>query len=257
MDRPLIGITCDVVRPEGSHDRPRMVAALAYAQAIERAGGMPVVLAPIAGLLPHYLAMCRGFVLTGGDDPAMEPFGQPTHPLAKPIDPIRQSFETELLQTLLNDRSNHGDRPVLGVCLGMQMMALVAGGDLNQHLPDDCQTAWMHHPNVSGGEDRSSANGDRTHTIHLEPSAREDWGGLLPEVGAVASHHRQAVRDPGRLRVLARSPDGLIEAIGSSDPADAERPFRLGVQWHPERTSESRLGSGLFESLVAAARRAN
>ena len=116
-------------------------------------------------------------------------------------------------------------KPVLGVCLGMQLMGLHAGGVLDQHLPDHLVTAHLHW-------DR------RAHEITGELGS-----------GTVHSHHRQALSDPGRLRVIASAPDGLIEAVRSND-----RPFYLGVQWHPERTTDERLGIDLFRQLVTAAR---
>lgn len=264
MNRPLIGITCDLTRPKNANgtidlDGPaRMAAAVAYARAVNNAGGTPMVLAPLVELAPEYLRRCNGFVFTGGDDPSMEPFGCPTHPKAKPMDPMRQAFETALLQALESDRS----KPVLGVCLGMQMMALVAGGGLNQHLPDDCPTADLHHPDARGTDSPRMA--DRTHQIVLDSACGADWAALLchgatagasaeTPCGTVASYHHQAVSDPGRLRVVARSPDGVIEAIGSASPNTVGSAWRLGVQWHPERTADERLGMGLFRALVKAA----
>jgi putative glutamine amidotransferase len=165
------------------------------------------------------------FVFTGGDDPKTEPFGQPTHPKADVMSQERQAFEVALLEAL---SLHHPDKPVLGVCLGMQLMALVAGGRLNQHLPDDTPTSEDHLH-------------DHAHAI--VPSCEAIAS------GEVTSHHHQAVSEPGRLRVSGRAHDGVIESI--DDPA---RAFYLGVQWHPERTPDAPLGRGLFDRLVSACR---
>lgn len=233
---PLVGITCDLV-PHPRSARPTCTVALAYAQCVARAGGTPLFLPPIPELVPAHFAACDAFVFTGGDDPRTEPFGQPTHPKACVMNPQRQDYETALLRALATQRP---DAPVLGICLGMQLMALVAGGTMNQHLPDTLPTHADH-----AGKD---------HRVHPEPGPRglfasvPAWAGLQFE-GPAASHHKQAVSNPGSLLVLARSHDGVIEGVG-----DPRRRFYVGVQWHPERTSDDRLGQSLFDAFVRAAR---
>jgi putative glutamine amidotransferase len=188
---------------------------------------------------------CDGFVLTGGDDPRTEPFGEPTHPQACLIHPLRQEYETELLRALLI-----AGKPVLGICLGMQMMALVAGGRINQHMPDSVSTARDHR-----AEDAQRTGRDAMHAIVPDlgapacPATRllsAATGGSGPP--HVASRHHQAVSDPGSLRVIARAHDGVIEAV-----TDPSRPYYIGVQWHPERTEHPALGLDLFRALVQAA----
>ncbi len=229
--RPIIGMTPDLTEPRSGS--VRLECSLAYARAVVAAGGVPVVLPPIVEQIPQHLAICRGFVLTGGDDPRTEMFGEPTHAAARPMHAARQEYEVALLRAL----DTRPDMPVLGVCLGMQLMALCAGGRLNQHMPDDVPTAAQHAANA-------------THSLRIEPGGHvlarcvSEQGGEL----CVTSHHRQAVRDPGRLRVTARAPDGVIEAID-----DPSRVFYLGVQWHPERTAHRGAGQAVFGALVAAA----
>jgi putative glutamine amidotransferase len=113
----------------------------------------------------------------------------------------------------------------------MQMMSLVAGGVLDQHLPETLPTAAQH---------------KGTHRIVPVAGASKPFA-IAP--GSALSHHHQAVKDAGTLTILARSDDGVIEAV-----ADPTRPFYLGVQWHPERTGDGALGQDLFTALIAAAR---
>lgn len=214
MRLPLIGITCDI-RDD------RYSAAPQCASAVAEAGGLPVLLPCLADCAPSYVDRCDGIILPGGDDPIMETWGIPTHDQAKPIAPERQAFELALLAAL----DAQLERPVLGICLGMQLMGLHRGGSLDQHLPSTLATADQHW-------------GKREHPI----------AGSLGQ-GTVHSHHRQAITVPGELTVVATAPDGVIEAI-----RDDQRPFYLGVQWHPERTKDERFGSGLIRQFVDAAK---
>lgn len=222
MDAPFIAITTDLYLRD---TRPTARLAMTYAQRIVQAGGHPVLLPPADFGIPELVERFDGFILSGGDDPCTESFGAASHPAITPVLEPRQRFESQLLETLSSHRP---DTPLFGICLGMQMMTLHAGGSLHQHLPESHPTA---------------------HSAH--------WSGeheILPESerigrGVCHSHHKQAVESPGSLAVLARAPDGIIEAVG-----DPDRPFHLGVQWHPERTEQHDLGQRLFDELVQAAR---
>jgi putative glutamine amidotransferase len=214
MNRPRIGIT-----PDLSDDR--CTAARCYGQSVWDAGGLPIILPIVRDAERDLLRLCDGLILSGGDDPVMEGFGVETHPNAKRMHSDRQAFELELLR--LADA--HQDLPVLGICLGMQLMALHHGGTLDQHLPDTLATHAQHWGRVE-------------HAIH----------GALGS-GIVHSHHRQAIVDPGGLSVAAVAGDAVIEAV-----RDEQRRFYVGVQWHPERTADAALSARLFEQLVHAAR---
>lgn len=214
MAAPLIGITTDLV-----DDRCRVAAS--YATRVREVGGLPVLLPCVPQCAAEYARRCDGIVFSGGDDPIMEQWGSTTHPLATKVHPRRQAFETALLAAL-----DEGATPVLGICLGMQLLGLHRGGVLDQFLPETLDTAELHFPKTA-------------HRVT----------GVLGE-GLVQSHHRQALRDAGSLRVVATAVDGVIEAV-----RDEDRPFYLGVQWHPERTQDADLGTGLFRDLVRAAAR--
>jgi len=218
--RPLIAITCDLMI---RNERPTAFSTMTYTHAVLAAGGTPVLLPPTPNHTDDLVGRFDAFILTGGDDPATEPFGTPTHTAAVRVLEARQQFETQLLHAL----TKHPDIPALGICLGMQMMGLVAGATLNQHLPDT-------HPNHAD-------HWEHTHEIRsLDES-------VLPS-GVTYSKHRQALSDSGTLRTLATAPDAVIEAVD-----DPSRRFYLGVQWHPERTDHAPLGQQIIDKLVRTA----
>ncbi len=230
MDHVLVGITCDRV-PHPKTGRPVATCAMAYAECVARAGGVAVLLPARPELIPGHARMCHAFVFTGGDDPRMEQWGGVTHPKAKPMDEVRQAYETGLLRHLAEHMRR---KPVLGICLGMQLMSLESGGTMDQHLPE----------HVSNADD----HWDREHQVRVT-STSPIGDGWRPVGGLVHSKHRQAVVDPGLLEVWARSEDGLIEGV-----VDRGRACYLGVQWHPERTTDEGVGLDLFRLLVRSAR---
>ena len=222
MHRPVVGITADLIDHNGF---VRAAAPRTYVQAVLEAEGVPLILPPAAGVATDQLSRCDALVLTGGDDPIMEPFGVETDARVTRVDPERQAAESFILDFLAAERP---DMPVLGVCLGMQMMALHAGGVLDQWMPDTTPTHADHW--------------DRPHRVVSEDER-------LLATGDVLSRHRQAISAAGSMRVVGRAHDGIIEAV-----TDPDRPYYLGVQWHPERTADAGLGADLFTRLVASAR---
>lgn len=239
---PLIGITADVEGvPQPSVVARRYKCATTYAEAVVAAGGVPVLLCPRVELAGSYVRALDGVIMTGGldVDPALLPGGPSRgaalHKSAEVMDPQRQLFEQAMLRELDGRRSV----PVLGVCLGMQQMGLHAGAALVQHLGDVLPTAEEHRH-------------DREHGLVASAAwAGSALGALSAAGGGVASNHHQAIESAGSLRELARSPDGVIEAVD-----DPSRAFYVGVQWHPERTRQPGLGWRVIELLVDAARKA-
>jgi len=213
--RPLIGVTADLV-----DDQIRLRRS--YARSVTDAGGIAVPLFPHPGSAAEIIPHLDGVILSGGDDPDTTRFDQPVHSAATLVAPDRQTFELELLDRL---EQAAPDLPVLGICLGMQMMGLHAGGHLDQHLPDHLETADQH---------RNGA----TH-----PVRGRGFDGI------VHSHHVQALDDPGRLDVVATAPDGVIEAVEAT-----ARRYMVGVQWHPERTDDPSTGAAVFGSFIEACR---
>jgi putative glutamine amidotransferase len=211
MRRPRIGIPLD-----RSEERRRYELPQAYADAVRDAGGLPLPLPhgdePVAGA---YLALCDALLVAGGDfDIPPERYGEPRRPACGPSRPERTAFEADLAEAALSTGT-----PVLGICGGMQLLNVVRGGALHQHLPDDLGVSHEQPP----------PKDEPSHEVRIVP------GTLLarlcgPEPLRVNSTHHQAVSRPGiGVLVSGRSPDGVVEAIELPD-----HPFALGVQWHPE-----------------------
>ncbi|MEE9212500.1 MAG: gamma-glutamyl-gamma-aminobutyrate hydrolase family protein [Phycisphaeraceae bacterium] len=240
MPEPVVGIVADNLN--NTAESGRYEVGTGYSRCVAESGGVPVLLPHEPGLAQTYVRMCDGIILSGGVDPRTEAFGEPTHPKARPVDPQRQAFDLALLQAV----DQHPAMPVLGVCLGMQMMALHAGGKLDQYLPETHPNADVHFNHHQHAIELCVRDSVLTETHGLESVGFEG-----NETLTVVSHHQQAVAAPGRMRIVARAPDGVIEAI--DDPA---RRFYLGVQWHPERGGDGPLNRGLLARFVDACRAA-
>jgi putative glutamine amidotransferase len=231
--RPLIGLDCRYESDEEYPALDRLSMRVPYYQALIAVGALPVVIPVVDDrcLLAQYLEILDGFVFTGGRDVSPEAYGQSRHPETKECDPKRFACDRALAELLLD-----GDTPVLAICLGMQLINVVYGGTLIQHIETDIQ-----HTVVRPGQ-------DSFHLITIEEgsSLHRILGATAVEVN---SGHHQAVYElaPG-LRPLASAPDGIIEAIQMTD-----RTFFLGVQWHPERIVERSEQLELFKAFVAAA----
>jgi len=231
----IIAITC-------SHDTQadRLHLSLGYVKAVAAAGGVPV-------LLPHtsdaagieaYLNLAAGLLLSGGVDLDPYFFGQEPRPGTGEITPERDAFELELVRRFLA-----ADRPVLGICRGIQVLNVACDGDLYQDLSE------LNRPLVQHAQKAPKWYGG--HRLEIEPDSR--LAALYPNSAVrVNSFHHQAVkRVAAGFKVAARTFDGVIEAIESE-----EHFFAVGVQWHPEvmwPQDPSQLK--LFQELVACCER--
>lgn len=198
-----------------------------YVQAIERAGGTPLLVPPVEDGIEEILDALDGLLLSGGADLSPETYGAEAHPETGGLRPDRDRAELALLEGALAR-----DLPVLAVCRGSQVLNVARGGDLVQHLPE-----------VVGSEIHKEVNGVFSeHSVRVDPSSK-----LGPVDGPVKSHHHQGIGRLGDgLREVAWAEDGTIEAV-----EDPDRRFAVGVLWHPEAGNDARL----FEALVAEAAR--
>lgn len=237
MSRPRILITLDtgVVHRRGVPFADVHVKQ-AYIDAVERAGGTPILVAPTDNpeIIESHLEISEGLVITGGHfDIGPELYG--ARETVKRVDekkPVRTGFEWALLEGGLKR-----GLPIVGICGGMQLLNVVLGGTLIQ---DIAQT----HPEALDHEQATSP-AVPAHTVHIDPQC--PWYAGTAPIEVNTTHH-QAVGRLGRgLAAWGRSPDGIIEAIGLTD-----RPEVCGVQWHPELLADA-VSDRLYLGLVQAA----
>lgn len=217
---------------ESPRIRPRRHQVLlkeAVIDAIRAAGGVPLLLPPGEDDLDAALEIADALVITGGDfDIHPRHFGEAPHPKLGHVDDKRTGTELALSR-----RAIAADLPVLGLCGGMQALAVAAGGALIQDLDAQVPGVTEHQQPTDPAEG--------WHRLDVEPGQLRHWLGRHPVVN---STHHQAVRDAGQMRVSARTDDGVIEAIELPNHR-----FCVGVQWHPELLAS---GAVLFRALVTA-----
>ncbi len=240
--RPVIGVSCyvEAVDRDPWRAQPSAVIPRMYLAHVERAGGLPIVLPPpdpalvggegaLGALAAAVLERVDGLVIAGGADVGASRYAARPHPSSQAPRPDRDAWEIALV-----DEAGERDLPLLGICRGMQVMAVAAGGTLDQHLPDAVGSAeHLPAPGVYASHPVRAAAGSRLAAI---------LG--TDELPVPTYHHQGVATHPGYVPT-AWHPDGTLEAM-----EDVGAAFRIAVQWHPEAGEDGRL----FEALVAAAR---
>lgn len=232
--KALIGVTTYREQARwGVWDEPADVLHAVYARSIETAGGVAVLLPPaivspaLAEAATSVVARLDALVISGGADVSPVQYAADPHERTAGWRDDRDAWELALL-----DAAWATGLPTLGVCRGMQVMAVHAGGSLDQHVPD------------AVGHDRHSPGGDQFGDIEVTVVVGSRLDAAIGSRGDVACHHHQAVREHPGFVATAHAADGTLEAMERPD-----HPFWLAVQWHPE----TRADAGLFGALVDAA----
>lgn len=235
MAQPVIGLTLDS-EPAGGYSKTHPWYALRenYCSAVIAAGGLPILLPHHPDEAEDYVGLLDGLIVTGGAfdiDPAL--FGASERHATVTTKSRRTQFELALTRAALSL-----DTPLLGICGGQQLLNVVLGGTLIQHIPDEVPAALAH--------EQPNPRDQPGHTVEIVD------GTLLRRITQMAelpvnSAHHQAVHTvaPG-LIVDALAPDGVVEGI-----EDPRRRFCIGVQWHPEYLLSDG-DSRLFAALIAA-----
>jgi putative glutamine amidotransferase len=228
---PIIGITTYAEQAKwGVWDTPTALIPMAYVEAVQRAGGRPLLVPPSTEALDETLDALDGLLFSGGSDLDPSTYGAQPHAETNGTRPDRDRAELALIEAALAR-----DMPVLAVCRGMEVLNVARGGDLVQHLPEVVgHENHKHTPGVFGD-----------HEVDLKTGSR--LCRVLGDRAPVKSHHHQGVHRLGEgLIESAWAEDGTIEGI-----EDPSRRFALGVLWHPEHGEDF----ALFRELVEEARR--
>jgi len=232
---PLIAISAPL---RADHGALRVRLNAGYARAVERAGGVPMLVPPLdrPADAERILDAADGLLLTGGEDVEPARYGAAPHPSVTDTSAARDATELALVHA-----ARARGRPVLAICRGIQILNVAFGGTLVQDIPSQRAGALAH----DAGEDRAAA---RVHAVRVEPGSR-----LAAALGAAALdvnsfHHQAADRPAPPLRVVATAPDGIIEGLEWNEPGW----WAVAVQWHPEEL-DGPAETGLFRDFVARA----
>ena len=228
--KPLIGITVECSFDE-ANDRSngKLLLNWNYAARVAEAGGNPILITPMTDL-GSMAQLLDGWLIPGGADMDAKHFGEPNHPEAELMNPMRWEMENTLY-SLVNPVM-----PILGICYGCQFLNVKHGGSLIQHLPDVVE----HNDHVGGTVETINLVGASMFSLIFSNSKTIQG----------RSYHHQAVNQIGDgLSVVAKHSDGTIEAI--EDPI---KPFHIGVQWHPERLPDDDANRKLFRAFINAAK---
>ncbi len=218
MNKPIIGITTDDYLPERAPKySENFILRKNYCSAVEKAGGVPIIIPYSINLVNNYSNFLDAIVISGGNfdvDPSH--FGEEINSHVIQTKPSRTDFEINIIKEMLGD-----NKPVLGICGGQQLLHVILGGKLIQHIPDEINTEINH--------EQPNPRNQPGHKVEIRKASL-----LYDIIGKsildVNSAHHQAVKDkPDGVTLNAFAPDGVIEGIESKNYN-----FCLGVQWHPE-----------------------
>lgn len=229
---PLIGITT-----YGRDESNKFTLPSEYVDAVRRAGGIPVLLPPGEPHTSEILALVDGLILSGGGDIDPSRYHGQHHQTIYMLDPERDNSELELAQKLVST-----DLPLLPICRGAQVLNVALGGTLIEHLPDEVGEDILH---------RAPPRVPTRHSIRVDPESQLAKITGHTELVTASWHHQAARKVAPGLRVVARAPDGAIEALEMPG-----HPWLIAVQWHPELTAATDPAQqAIFDALVEAARK--
>ena len=235
MKKPIIGVTLDSEEAGGWSKLPWYAVRQNYCDSIAKAGGVPVTLPHQPEMVDEYLGFLNGLLVTGGNfdvDPAM--FGATTRHTTVRTKDRRTLFEYRMIKGALER-----NLPVLGICGGQQLLNVVLGGSLIQHIPDEVKTNLNH--------EQPNPRTEPGHEVIIKANTLLHRICQTNKMPVNSAHHQavKAVVNPVIVNALA--PDGVVEGI-----EDPRYRFCLGVQWHPEyEISEG--DRRIFQAMVSSA----
>jgi len=231
---PLVAVTA-TARADNGVKRVRLNTT--YTAAVERAGGIPLVIPPVARAAEaaRLVGLVDALLLTGGEDVDPARYGETPHATVSDVNTVRDETEIALVQA-----ARASGTPTLAICRGIQLLNVAFGGSLVQDIPGDAHSTVAHHP-----------DGPRTRRVHeviIQPGSRLATTLGVTRMRVNSIHHQAPGRVAPDLAISARAPDDIIEGLEWPE-ADW---WAIGVQWHPEELDGADLK--LFATLVEQAR---
>jgi putative glutamine amidotransferase len=227
---PIIGITTYHRGPAGE-----FCLFGTYTDAVQKAGGVPVLLPPNQVNPGRIFDVIDGLILAGGGDINPELYGDLSHPMVYSVNEERDQFELSLAKLAFT-----GNIPILGICRGMQMLNIASGGDLIIHVPDAYGTDTMHR--------LDEPTRPIEHDIKVEANSRLAKITQTTTISVISWHHQAVGKVTSDWEIAAFAPDGLVEAIEYKS-----HPWIFGVQWHPEMSPQDAVNARIFQAFVEAA----
>ena len=232
---PLIGITVDSEEPGAYSNKPWFALRQNYCSAVTKAGGTVLMLPHDLDAAERYADVLDGLVISGGNfdiDPAL--FGATQRHATVKTKDQRTAFEAAVTRAMLAR-----DKAVLGICGGQQLLHVILGGTLVQHIPDAVPDALVH--------EQPNSRDEPGHTVAVAPGTLLHAIVGADELPVNSAHHQAAAHDGEGIVINATASDGVVEGIES-----AAYRFCLGVQWHPEYDISDG-DAKIFRAFVAAA----
>jgi putative glutamine amidotransferase len=231
---PVIAITAPLRTDDGS---VRVRLGLSYPRAVEHAGALPVLVAPLlrnedAGRI---MDSADALLLTGGEDVEPSRYGATPHPTVTSVSAERDATEIALVEA-----AHERGKPVLAICRGIQLLNVTFGGTLVQDIPSERPGSLAH--------DQEDRHNSRVHPVRVEGGTRLASALGITDLQVNSFHHQSADRVGKGLRLAAKSPDGIVEGIEWA----GDEWWAVGVQWHPEEL-DGHIEAGLFRAFVHAA----
>lgn len=233
--KPIIGLTSDLADDQKYSHMPYFALRKNYSTSLLAANATPILIPPVSQSAKEYIDLIDALVLTGGHcDIPPKLYGESKIHNSVYTNDTRTSFEIEITKLAIKKRI-----PILGICGGMQLLNIIYGGSLFQHIPDSIEKSLNHEHKPYSSE---------AHKISIDNNSLLYKLSSQTEIGVNSSHHQAINKVGAGLTPVAFAKDGVVEALENNS-----YPFMIGVQWHPEY-NVSDFDQKIFEELVKQAK---
>ena len=234
MSLPIIGITSDLENNGGYSKYPWYALRQNYCSSVTKSGGLPIILVNEIHLVDQYSELLDGLIISGGDfDINPEYFGEKINYSSVKTKSARTEFEIKITQRFLEL-----NKPVFGICGGQQLLAVILGCTLWQHIPADVEGAMNH--------EQPNPRHEAGHYINIKKNTKLYDIVKTDKMNVNSAHHQSVNKTPKNITINAIAPDGIIEGI-----EDHKYKWCMGVQWHPEFLISSH-DQKIYNSFISA-----